>query len=174
MARAIYSEADIYLLDDPLSAVDPEVASAIFNECITDHLKDKIVVLVTHQLQFITNCEKILLLSNKKQKICAPYATIQAEGMDIEAILKEYTSMMKRTKTALSLKSFKSETSDNAAATDQSNKAKPSAAARRKGLAMIKGHSIYMQPTQAAPAKKQDNLIVAEEKISGKVGFKDY
>ena len=82
--------------------------------------------------------------------------------------------MMKRTKTALSLKSFKSETSDNAAATDQSNKAKPSAAARRKGLAMIKGHSIYMQPTQAAPAKKQDNLIVAEEKISGKVGFKDY
>ena len=34
LARAVYSEADIYLLDDPLSAVDPEVASAIFHECI--------------------------------------------------------------------------------------------------------------------------------------------
>ena len=50
LARAVYSDADIYLLDDPLSAVDPEVAHAIFTECITGHLKSKLVVLVTHQL----------------------------------------------------------------------------------------------------------------------------
>ena len=48
LARAIYSNADIYLLDDPLSAVDPEVANAIFEECITGFLADKLVVLVTH------------------------------------------------------------------------------------------------------------------------------
>ena len=76
MARALYSDADIYLLDDPLSAVDPQVANAIFSECVTEHLKDKVVILVTHQLQFIANCEKILVLSEKKQKICAPYAVI--------------------------------------------------------------------------------------------------
>jgi ABC-type multidrug transport system fused ATPase/permease subunit len=34
LARAIYSDADIYLLDDPLSAVDPQVASDIFKNCI--------------------------------------------------------------------------------------------------------------------------------------------
>lgn len=50
LARAVYSEADIYLLDDPLSAVDPQVASDIFEHCIQGALKDKLVVLVTHQL----------------------------------------------------------------------------------------------------------------------------
>jgi len=34
LARAVYSDADIYLLDDPLSAVDPEVANSIFSDCI--------------------------------------------------------------------------------------------------------------------------------------------
>lgn len=48
LARAIYSDADIVLLDDPLSAVDPEVARSIFENCIRTVLKDKIVILVTH------------------------------------------------------------------------------------------------------------------------------
>lgn len=48
LARAVYSEADIYLLDDPLSAVDPQVASDIFHKCICGVLKDKLVILVTH------------------------------------------------------------------------------------------------------------------------------
>jgi len=48
LARAVFSEADIYLLDDPLSAVDPQVADDIFNNCIRGILKDKCVVLVTH------------------------------------------------------------------------------------------------------------------------------
>ena len=34
LARAVYSQADIYLMDDPLSAVDPEVAKTIMTECV--------------------------------------------------------------------------------------------------------------------------------------------
>ena len=48
MARAIYADSDIVLLDDPLSAVDPEVANKIFNEIRYGILKDKLVILVTH------------------------------------------------------------------------------------------------------------------------------
>ena len=48
LARAIYSDADIILLDDPLSAVDPEVSHEIFHKCIRGCFKDKLVVLATH------------------------------------------------------------------------------------------------------------------------------
>ena len=48
LARACYSEADIYLLDDPLSAVDPHVAKKIFTDCICRYLREKAVLLVTH------------------------------------------------------------------------------------------------------------------------------
>ncbi|XP_018534344.1 ATP-binding cassette sub-family C member 4 isoform X1 [Lates calcarifer] len=51
LARAVYQEADIYLLDDPLSAVDAEVGKHLFEQCICGLLRNKCRILVTHQLQ---------------------------------------------------------------------------------------------------------------------------
>lgn len=51
LARAVYSNKDIFLLDDPLSAVDAHVGKHIFEECIKKELRGKSVILVTHQLQ---------------------------------------------------------------------------------------------------------------------------
>ncbi|CAF1101378.1 unnamed protein product [Adineta ricciae] len=62
LARALYSNADIYLLDDPLSAVDTKVAKHLFEKTIKGFLKDKICILVTHQIQFLENATKIILL----------------------------------------------------------------------------------------------------------------
>ncbi|KAI1289988.1 ATP-binding cassette sub-family C member 4 [Halotydeus destructor] len=62
LARAIYRDADIYLLDDPLSAVDPAVAKHIFQKCIKGILKTKTVILVTHQLQFMSKADDVVLL----------------------------------------------------------------------------------------------------------------
>lgn len=53
LARSIYRKADIYLLDDPLSAVDAHVGRHLFEACIKTFLKDKAVILVTHQIQHL-------------------------------------------------------------------------------------------------------------------------
>jgi ATP-binding cassette subfamily C (CFTR/MRP) protein 4 len=50
LARTIYGEADFYLLDDPLSAVDSRVARLIFEQVVTGALRGKGVILVTHQV----------------------------------------------------------------------------------------------------------------------------
>ena len=64
LARALYSQYDIYFLDDPLSAVDVEVSNHIFKNAIKGQLKGKTVVLVTHQSQFLNEADKILVLDS--------------------------------------------------------------------------------------------------------------
>ncbi|XP_007990560.3 ATP-binding cassette sub-family C member 11 [Chlorocebus sabaeus] len=66
LARAVYSDRQLYLLDDPLSAVDAHVGKHIFEECIKKTLRGKTVVLVTHQLQYLEFCDQIILLENGK------------------------------------------------------------------------------------------------------------
>ena len=96
LARAVYSEADIYLLDDPLSAVDPQVASDIFNQCICGVLKDKCVVLVTHQLQFLTKVDKIMVIKDGKQLAVGSFSDITATGFNIEEILQSYNQTLSK------------------------------------------------------------------------------
>uniref|UniRef100_A0A7N8XYV2 ATP-binding cassette, sub-family C (CFTR/MRP), member 12 n=1 Tax=Mastacembelus armatus TaxID=205130 RepID=A0A7N8XYV2_9TELE len=64
LARAVYSNKDIFLLDDPLSAVDAHVGKHIFEECIKKELQGKSVILVTHQLQYLEFCDDILVLED--------------------------------------------------------------------------------------------------------------
>ncbi|KAL3283296.1 hypothetical protein HHI36_006444 [Cryptolaemus montrouzieri] len=66
LARAIYRDADVYLLDDPLSAVDPHVAKHLFEKCIVENLQNKTRILVTHQTQFLSKADFILVLDNGK------------------------------------------------------------------------------------------------------------
>ncbi|CAF1062603.1 unnamed protein product [Adineta steineri] len=66
LARAIYNEADVYLFDDPLAAVDGTVAKQIYERCFSSVglLKNKTRLLVTHQTQFLIDADQIIFLSN--------------------------------------------------------------------------------------------------------------
>ena len=67
IARAVYSNADIYLFDDPFSALDVYVGKNIFEKVMKDYLKGKTILLITHSLQFIPMMDYIIHM--KKGKI---------------------------------------------------------------------------------------------------------
>lgn len=58
----MYRDTDIYLLDDPLSAVDAHLAKHIYEKCINSFLRNKCVLIATHQLQFVSQDTQVLLL----------------------------------------------------------------------------------------------------------------
>ncbi|XP_072382028.1 ATP-binding cassette sub-family C member 4-like isoform X2 [Diabrotica undecimpunctata] len=68
LARAVYTSADIYLLDDPLSAVDTRVGKHLFEKCIKGFLGSKTRILVTHQLQFLKDADVIIVFEKGKIK----------------------------------------------------------------------------------------------------------
>ena len=66
--RAVYKQADVYILDDPLSAVDTHVGRHLVEDCICDFLQDKTRLLVTHQLQYLQAVDNILILNNVSKR----------------------------------------------------------------------------------------------------------
>ena len=79
LARAIYSDADIYLLDDPLSAVDAKVGKHLFDRCIKEFLDGRMRILVTHQLQFLKETDSIVVLRNGSVICEGTYSRIEKD-----------------------------------------------------------------------------------------------
>lgn len=99
LARALYSDADIFLLDDPLSSVDDKVAEKIFQECICGILGEKLRILVTHQLQYLKRADEILLLNDGKIAFKGTYKELQNNQIlgncEVNSHLKSDTSHIK-------------------------------------------------------------------------------
>lgn len=64
LARCLYRDADIYLIDDPFSALDANIGKIIFEKALKDYLESKAVLLVTHQLNILKRADKVLTLNN--------------------------------------------------------------------------------------------------------------
>ncbi|XP_059748279.1 LOW QUALITY PROTEIN: ATP-binding cassette sub-family C member 4 [Bos taurus] len=83
LARAVYQDADIYLLDDPLSTVDAGISRHLFEQCIRQALKEKITILVTHQLQYLEDASQILILKDGKTVKRGTYSEFLKSRVDI-------------------------------------------------------------------------------------------
>ncbi|KAJ2946364.1 hypothetical protein O0L34_g12402 [Tuta absoluta] len=87
LARAVYKRADIYLLDDPLSAVDAHVGRHLFESCLVGYLRNSTRILVTHQLQFLRDVDQIIILKNGAIAAAGDFETLSASGLDFATLL---------------------------------------------------------------------------------------
>ena len=104
LARAIYSDAQVYLLDDPLAAVDSKVAGRLYDECINGYLADKTRILVTHQTKYLTNASNIILMEKGKVIQEGTYSEIRNHLNDEEAAEEDQKATKVRSKTTKSAK----------------------------------------------------------------------
>ncbi|KVI10441.1 AAA+ ATPase domain-containing protein [Cynara cardunculus var. scolymus] len=82
IARALYQDSDIYLFDDPFSAVDAHTGSHLFKECLLGFLDSKTVIYITHQVEFLPAADLILVLKAGRIKQAGKYKDILNSGSD--------------------------------------------------------------------------------------------
>ncbi|KAJ8246363.1 hypothetical protein GJAV_G00266900 [Gymnothorax javanicus] len=92
LARALYSEADVYLLDDPLSAVDAHVAKHIFDNVIGPGgaLKGKTRILVTHGISFLPQVDNILVMVDGRVSEMGSYNDLLQQNGAFAEFLRNY------------------------------------------------------------------------------------
>ncbi|KAK1440244.1 hypothetical protein QVD17_06069 [Tagetes erecta] len=97
IARALYQDADIYLLDDPFSAVDAHTGSHLFKECVLRFLESKTVIYVTHQVEFLPAADLVLVLKSGRIKQAGKYNDIldsRSDFMELVGAHKEALSVI--------------------------------------------------------------------------------
>ncbi|KAL2334838.1 hypothetical protein Fmac_016051 [Flemingia macrophylla] len=87
LARALYQNADLYLLDDPFSAVDANTATNLFNEYIMERLEGKTVLLLTHQVDFLPAFDSVLLMSNGEILQEPPYHHLLSSSQEFQVLV---------------------------------------------------------------------------------------
>ncbi|KAK4397115.1 ABC transporter C family member 9 [Sesamum angolense] len=91
IARAVYQDADIYLLDDPFSAVDAHTGTQLFQDCLMGVLKDKTILYVTHQVEFLPAADLILkfrqVMQNGKIRQAGTFEELLKQNIGFEVLV---------------------------------------------------------------------------------------
>ncbi|TXT15664.1 hypothetical protein VHUM_00167 [Vanrija humicola] len=90
IARALYFNADIIALDDPLSALDAGVGKAVFFNAIKGALAGKTRLLVTHAIHFLPHVDNVILLEDGRVAETGTYAELKARGGAFTRLVKEF------------------------------------------------------------------------------------
>ncbi|KAI9142973.1 P-loop containing nucleoside triphosphate hydrolase protein [Paraphysoderma sedebokerense] len=89
LARAVYSRPEIFVFDDPLSALDSRVGRRIFNT-IQTRLPNTTRILITHQLQFIRESDLIVIMDNGRIVAQGDFDHVISKGGNFASVLKEH------------------------------------------------------------------------------------
>ncbi|KAK2457986.1 ABC transporter C family member [Trifolium repens] len=150
LARALYQNADIYLLDDPFSAVDAHTATNLFNEYIMEGLAEKTVLLVTHQVDFLPAFDFVLLMSDGEILQAAPYQDLLTSSKDFQDLVNAHKE------------------------TAGSDRLMDVTSSGRNSNSVKEIRKAYVEKEKQFEAPKGDQLIKQEEREIGDQGFKPY
>ncbi|EYB87407.1 hypothetical protein Y032_0263g589 [Ancylostoma ceylanicum] len=169
LARAIYSDADVFLLDDPLSAVDATVGRFLFEKCICGYLRNKVVVLVTHQIQFLHHASVVLLMKNGEVVAKGSLEELKSTHAEQFAALIQETEMSYARRTssecAASVNSPRRTLSRMSEATDDTDH---DGVERTLSYVSEKDENDLKEKTDFVPE------IVEEDKVAGAVSWRIY
>ncbi|CAA2996084.1 ABC transporter C family member 10-like [Olea europaea subsp. europaea] len=93
LARALYQNADIYLLYDPFSAVDAHTATNLFNEYVVEALSGKSVLLVTHQIDFFSSFDTVSLTSDGEILHASSYSQLLSSSQKFRDLVNAHKEM---------------------------------------------------------------------------------
>lgn len=159
LARAVYQDCDVYLLDDVFSAVDAHTGSELFKECVRGALKDKTILLVTHQVDFLHNADLIFVMRDGKIVQSGEYDNLLESGLDFKALVAAHETSME----LVDMNNQDSQTSPKSPIS-------PKPASPHPQRALSRDKSLIKSDSQ----KGTSNIIEDEEKESGKVSFEVY
>ncbi|XP_021757602.1 ABC transporter C family member 10-like [Chenopodium quinoa] len=115
LARALYQDADLYLLDDPFSAVDAHTATSLFNRYVMGALAGKTVLLVTHQVDFLPTFDCILLMVEGQIIKSGTYEQLMTSSLEFQNLVNAHNNSMQsdNCKESRSLPNLKNDERDN-------------------------------------------------------------
>lgn len=195
LARAVYADKDLYLLDDPLSAVDTHVGAHLFDDSICDLIRrGKTVVLATHQIQYLKSplVSRVVVVDNGRVVACGKYSDLASQD-SLSYILQDPSSGLRQNSSSDSLNAAAVDLStvsgddldDEKKGEDQfmSNRARQNSSASRtsqssRKLSLDKS-SDELQQGSGKPAEENGNrelsgIVVEEDKESGNVRARTY
>ncbi|KAL5799101.1 hypothetical protein ACOSQ2_003921 [Xanthoceras sorbifolium] len=164
IARAVYQDADIYLLDDPFSAVDAHTGTQLFEECLMGMLKDKTVIYVTHQVEFLPAADLILVMQNGRIAQAGRFDELLEQNVGFENLVGAHNEALESILTVgNSSRTSQDLVPDAESSTDTSSNAE---------LTHSQHDSEHNLPLDIA--KKKGQLVQEEEREKGSIGKELY
>lgn len=156
LARCVYLDHDIVLMDDPLSAVDAHVGKYLFEQCICGALANKTRVLVTHQLHFLSRADFIVVLANGHITEQGTFKELIGKKGEFQRLMASYGGQ-----------------EEESLVTDEGNAASVPASLIVAGSKEPSAADLDADASQI-PDKKKDKLMMSEERAKGSVDWEVY
>ena len=90
IARALYADADLVVMDDPLSALDAHVGRAVFEKCVRGAMRHAAVLLITHALPCAADADDVVVMSGGRCVEQGAFATLLASGGVLSRLMAEH------------------------------------------------------------------------------------